>query len=458
MPGIDPPPASTYNKEAPAAGQTIVVKEGEEPPAAPEGLCWKEGDYDRQWVLMDLELTSAEKKELQEQLRDLQTQLEEKEKQEKDKGDASLAEKPNPRPFQLPFPKPIGGGVGFRPIRLTPKKAAGAMRSQNFGGMKAPPGERNPSWVVGRSPLRSGALPKSASRSVIRPLPSPPERGEPKGAEVKGDRSRKEKSPDAERRSSRKERKDRRRSQSGRRGGGAATRRSRTPSIDTVRSSRRTSSDGGSSHKKVLPGAGYLPLSHVKGTVQDELLPSKKNKKGAKDGGGQQRASKGERDQPEGELQGAAPDAGVMAPGGADIGDDERRDLIAPMMNDKSQMMMNVKSQMMMKRSEIATALRTPPALMANDVTAPSAFVPGIPASFVPRPPPAGLQMPPPPALPQLPNVDTSSPAPMPASLFSMLMRLEAAQVRLEAKVDLILDNQLQLLDLQMEGTTNPAT
>ena len=62
------------------------------------------------------------------------------------------------------------------------------------------------------------------------------------------------------------------------------------------------------------------------------------------------------------------------------------------------------------------------------------------------------------PALPQLPNVDTSSPAPMPASLFSMLMRLEAAQVRLEAKVDLILDNQLQLLDLQMEDTTNPAT
>ena len=25
----------------------------------------------------------------------------------------------------------------------------------------------------------------------------------------------------------------------------------------------------------MLPGAGYLPLSHVKGTVQDELLPDK---------------------------------------------------------------------------------------------------------------------------------------------------------------------------------------
>ena len=36
-------------------------------------------------------------------------------------------------------------------------------------------------------------------------------------------------------------------------------------------------------------------------------------------------------------------------------------------------------------------------------------------------------------------------------------MRLEATQVRLEAKVDLLLDNQLQLLDLQIEDTTNPA-
>ena len=116
-----------------------------------------------------------------------------------------------------------------------------------------------------------------------------------------------------------------------------------------------------------------------------------------------------------------------------------------------------LKSQMMMKRSEIATALRTPPALLTNDATAPSTFVPGIPASLVPRPPPTGMQLPPPPALPQLPNVDTSSPAPMPTPLFSMLMRLEAAQVRLEAKVDLLLDNQLQLLDLQMEDTTNPA-
>ena len=98
MPGIDPPPASTYNKEAPAAGQTIVVKEGEEPPTAPEGFCWREGDYDRQWVLTGLELISAEKKELQEQLRELQTQLEEKEKQEKDKGDATLTEKPSSRP------------------------------------------------------------------------------------------------------------------------------------------------------------------------------------------------------------------------------------------------------------------------------------------------------------------------------------------------------------------------
>ena len=301
---------------------------------------------------------------------------------------------------------------------------------------------------------------------------------------MKGDRSRKEKSPDAERRSSRKERKDRRRSQSGRRGGGAAARRSHTPSIDTVRSSRRTSSDGGSSHKKKPPGADYIPLSQVKGTVQDEILPSKKNKKRAKDGGGQPRTSRRERDQPGGELQGAAPDAGAMAPGGADIGDDERRDLMAPGSPAPMEhgpaggeggepplgpgpggsqgamrygQLFRLKSQMMMKRSEIATALRTPPALMTNDATAPSAFVPGIPASLVPRPPPTGMQLPPPPPLPQLPNVDTSSPAPMPTPLFSMLMRLEAAQVRMEAKVDLLLDNQLQLLDLQIEDTTNPA-
>ena len=91
-----------------------MVKEGEEPTAAPDGFCWKEGNYDRQWVLTDLGQTSDEKKELQEQLRDLQIQLEKKEKQEKDKGDATLTEKPSPRPFQLLFPKPIG--AGFRPV------------------------------------------------------------------------------------------------------------------------------------------------------------------------------------------------------------------------------------------------------------------------------------------------------------------------------------------------------
>ena len=119
---------------------------------------------------------------------------------------------------------------------------------------------------------------------------------------------------------------------------------------------------------------------------------------------------------------------------------------------------------MMMKRSEIATALRTPPALMTNDGAAPSALTPGMlpqgqgfPASIVPRPPSTGMQMPPPPALPPMPNVDTSSPAPMPTPLFSMLMRLEAAQVRLEAKVDLLLDTQVQLLGVQMDDTTNPA-
>ena len=59
--------------------------------------------------------------------------------------------------------------------------------------------------------------------------------------------------------------------------------------------------------------------------------------------------------------------------------------------------------------------------------------------------------------MPQMPSVDTSSTAPMPSPLFSMLMRIEAEQVRIEAKVELLLDTQVQILGLQMDDTSNPA-
>ena len=84
MPGIDySSRETTFLKEAPAEGQAIMVKEGEEPPPAPDGFYWKEGSFDRQWVLTDLANVGSEEKELKDQLRDLQLQLEEKERQEK---------------------------------------------------------------------------------------------------------------------------------------------------------------------------------------------------------------------------------------------------------------------------------------------------------------------------------------------------------------------------------------
>ena len=130
----------------------------------------------------------------------------------------------------------------------------------------------------------------------------------------------------------------------------------------------------------------------------------------------------------------------------------------------------SVKAQLMMQRSTIASALRIPPALMSNDSTAPAALLSAgsgfpaammtgtaVPGGMAPRPPSPGPQLPPPPPMPQMPSVDTSSTGPMPSPLFSMLMRLEAAQVRIEAKVDLLLDTQVQLLGLQMDDTTNLA-
>ena len=168
---------------------------------------------------------------------------------------------------------------------------------------------------------------------------------------------------------------------------------------------------------------------------------------------------------PQGEFAGPAPGSpdGRHPQGGEDAGPSSPA-------TTRYGKLFSTKAQLVMQRSTIATALRTPPALMANDSSAPSALTGAgsgfpaammagsmMPGSMAPRPPSPGPQLPPPPPMPQMPSIDASSTAPMPSPLFNMLMRIEAAQVRIEAKVDLLLDTQVQPLGLQMDDTTNPA-
>ena len=76
---------------------------------------------------------------------------------------------------------------------------------------------------------------------------------------------------------------------------------------------------------------------------------------------------------------------------------------------------------------------------------------------FQQRPPPPGpgLMVPPMGGVPmggaQSPPVDPAVLPPLPPQVFNLMMRLEASSVRLEAKVDLLLDTQTQLIGLQMD-------